>query len=209
MRKVFLSLAISFVAVVSAFAQHASYTGSSFFSTAKAEQPIALGIRAGINVASASIEGFDMSNRVGYNFGVSADFAFIESLGLESGIYFTQKGSKYLNNKYNAHYLEIPILASYRYNIGSNAQVRLNFGPYIAFGLGGKYYEGNESYKLFDEDEADFKRFDAGLQIGTGVTIKKLYVGLGYNFGLANVAGDSSTRSIKNKNLFVQLGYNF
>ena len=35
-------------------------------------------------------------------------------------------------------YLEIPVLASYRYNFSDAAQLQINVGPYFAYGVGGK-----------------------------------------------------------------------
>lgn len=200
-------MAVAFIATASAFAQRASYTGSSFFSTSKSEESITYGIRAGMNVSSVNLE--NTTSSIGYNVGVSLDMPIFESLYVQSGAYFTMKGgkNKYDNDKkLTTHYLEIPVLASYRYNISDNTQIQLNFGPYFAFGLTGKYKNHGSEWECFDDNE--LKRFDMGLQLGTGVTIKKFYLGLGYDFGLTNISQDSSD-NMKNGNFFIQAGYNF
>ena len=47
-----------------------------------------------------------------------------------------------------------------------------------------------------------------GLQVGTGITFNKIYVGAAYEFGLTN-AIDEDDYSVKNSNFMINVGYNF
>lgn len=40
--------------------------------------------------------------------------------------------------KWNLNYLQLPILASYRFTLTDNIKLHINAGPYVAVGLGGK-----------------------------------------------------------------------
>lgn len=202
-KQIILSL-IAVSCTLSAFAQRASYNSSSFFSTSRAEKSISVGIRGGFNVANSAEEAATTS-MVGYNVGVSLDVPILESLYFQSGVYASEKGYNLNSIEARVHYLEFPILASYRYNINDNWQIQLNFGPYFAAGLAAKRTNGSHETDLFDREI--MKRFDAGLQIGTGVTYKRVYLGLGYDIGLCNVTmvgTDAKTRAF-----FMHAGFNF
>lgn len=210
MKKLLLAF-ITFIFSLSASAQMASSSSTSFFSVERAEAPVTLGIRGGVNLASmtASSDGYSATtkNYTGFNVGVSLDIPMLESLYLQSGLYYTMKGCKIEGEKYTPAYLEIPVMASYRYNFSSSAQLQINFGPYLAYGIAGKYKdEDGESYDFFDDS---INKFDAGLGIGGGITLGKIYLGVNYEFGLTNMIKDGGDTSMKNNNLSINVGYNF
>lgn len=213
----------------SASAQRASSSSTSFFSTEKADQSVAFGIRVGMNSSNMKFSednsSYSPDNQIGFNAGVSIDIPMLQSLYLQTGLYYTTKGFKIEENdgdeKYSTKatpsYLEIPVMASYRYDFSDNAQLQINFGPYFAYGIGGKYKE-EWSYKGEKEEEKEdlfgkdkyFNRFDAGLGIGAGFTYSKIFIGLNYQFGLSNIAQNTEDGySVKNKNLSISIGYNF
>lgn len=123
----------------------------------------------------------------GFQLGVGMDYGFSENWSLQSGLMISSKGYKYdykdedYNESYKARpiYLDIPILAAYKFNISDNTKFVINAGPYLAFGLGGKYnYDEGEDPKIFKdyEDEKGWKRFDLGIQYGIGLEIGDHYL---------------------------------
>lgn len=229
MKKLLLTMACA-VCALAVSAQRASSSSSTFFSTEKSDQPITIGVRAGMNLSSFTGDADDLDSRIGFNAGVVVDFPLMRSLYLQTGLFVTQKGAKYEEDgeelKINPLYLQIPVLASYRYNFSDAVQLQVNFGPYFAYGISGKYkYEGYDEdiygdIDFFGDDDDQFggKRFEAGLHVGAGVTIKKFYVGCAYEFGLTNAFenkwdtdeyGDSMTYKGKNSNFMINVGYNF
>ncbi len=230
MKKFILSLAAALVAIT-ASAQRASSTSSSFFSTEKADQGVTFGVKAGLNVANFSGDVEDLDSRAAFHAGVTVDIPIVQSIAIQTGLLFSSKGAKFSYEddeeseelKFKPMYLEIPILASYRYNFNESTQLQVNFGPYFAVGVGGKVkeeyvnkYWGDETEEgeldfFGDEDDEEsmgMKRFDAGLQIGAGVTfLKHINVGLAYQFGLANMWREEG--SVKNRNFMLSVGYLF
>lgn len=214
MKKILLVLVCA-ICTLTASAQYASDASSSFFSVQKSDQPVTFGIRGGVNFAkqSVSYDGYSFSpkNNVGFNVGVSVDIPMLESLYLQSGLYYTVKGYKLEEDGYTEKatpsYLELPILASYRYNFSDFTQLQINFGPYLAYGIAGKYKydDGDEDEDFFDDDT---KKFDAGLAIGAGMTFGHIFVGVNYDLGLTNILKDSDG-SLKNRCLSINVGYNF
>lgn len=216
MKKILLSLACM-ASVFSMSAQRASDSEATFFDSSKPEKLVRLGVRAGLNVASFTGDlGEDMDSKCGFVGGLSADFALMESFYINSGVFFSMNGAKYDEDGYkltfSPMYIKIPVMASYRYNFNENLQWQLNFGPYFAFGVGGKAkveYEGEEAKADFfgdDDDQFGGKRFDMGLGVGTGITWNKIFFGIEYDFGMTKVVKDVKG---KNSAFSVSLGYNF
>ncbi|WP_294618385.1 porin family protein [uncultured Bacteroides sp.] len=204
-------------------------------------QGVNFGVRAGMNVANAGgdfkdeMKDVDFKSRVGFHVGVIADVELSEKFYLQPGLYFTTKGLKSedkegmgYEEKYNLNYLELPILASYRFNLSDNVQWQINAGPYFAVGVGGKVkgtdFDGIEyKYDAFgvadedsDEEKGGLKRFDAGLSFGTGITYNKIYFGIKYDLGLANIADkkawtgeNDKGQKIRNRNFAISVGYTF
>ncbi|MBR4552273.1 MAG: PorT family protein [Bacteroidaceae bacterium] len=226
-----LLLAVVAVCSMTANAQIASGRSTSFFSTEKSENPISFGVRAGINLNSYNVnngwdEEFDAT--VGLRVGVVADIPIFESLYFEPGLYYANRSCKYtwsddyesIEEKHNPSYLELPLLLQYRYNFSDDWGIRVNFGPYFAYALGGKAKEeenyngqhSSSSLKLFSK-ENDFtalKRFDFGLMTGIDVAYRQFSLGIGYQAGLAKINKDwAKNYKFKNSGVYIQLGYNF
>lgn len=208
-------------------------------STVNAQDGFKFGVTAGMNVAKMSATGLD--SKVGYNLGVKAELGLPQ---LANGVYvdgavlFTSKGAKMDfgdlgSQKINSNYLEIPIHIGYKYAINDNFNVFGSFGPYFAFGIGGKtkveeldYTDDDElirvseKYDTFGDD--GLKRFDLGLGLRVGVEINKRYqVSLGYDFGLTETyksefePSDENYEEMdfgsgaKNRNLTISVAYMF
>lgn len=103
----------------------------------------------------------------GFTMGVGMDYGFTENWSLQSGLMITSKGFKVkeMGEKITVRpiYLDIPILAAYKFAISDNAKFVVNAGPYMAIGLGGKAKWDDVDAKLFDDEGKDWKRFDLGI----------------------------------------------
>lgn len=158
----------------------------------------------------------------GFQLGVGMDYGFSENWSLQSGLMISSKGYKYdykdeyYNESHKARpiYLDIPILAAYKFNISDNTKFVINAGPYLAFGLGGKckYDEGGD-YKLFkgeDGDDAEMKRFDLGIQYGIGLEISEHYlVNLTGQNGFISPNNIDGFKDYKNMTFSIGVGYRF
>lgn len=217
--KKFLLVLVCAACGLTASAQYASDASTGFFSVEKSDQPITFGVRGGVNFAKQAVSSdgysFSAKNNLGFNVGVSVDIPFLESLYLQSGLYYTGKGYKFdedgYEEKVNLSYLQIPVLASYRYNFSEAAQLQINVGPYFAYGIDGKYKceEDGEKWEedAFSDDE--YKKFDMGLTVGAGITFGHIFVGANYDFGLTNIMNGLEGGSLKNRCLSISVGYNF
>lgn len=120
---------------------------------------------------------------------------------------FTSKGFK-VKDAFKARpiYLDIPILAAYKFNISDNTKFVINAGPYLAFGLGGKVkYDGGGDEKVFGDD--GWKRFDLGIQYGIGLELSDRYlINLTGQNGFIDVADGGDA---KNMSFAIGVGYRF
>lgn len=147
----------------------------------------------------------------GFQLGVGMDYGFSESWSLQSGLMISSKGYKYDGFKARPIYLDIPILAAYKFNISDNTKFVINAGPYLAFGLGGKYkIDGvDESEKVFGDN--GWNRFDLGIQYGIGLEISEHYlVNLtGQNGFICPWDTEEGEDKCKNMTFSIGVGYRF
>ncbi|MBB4037088.1 hypothetical protein GGR21_003003 [Dysgonomonas hofstadii] len=198
------------------------------------EKPLTFGVKAGMSLSNFNGD-LDMDAKIGFNAGVTMDYALAPDLYLLTGLDFTTKGAKDGDDfkmKLNLSYLQLPIHVGYKLNISENTRLNLHAGPYLAYAVSGKWKvkEGGVegSIDAFG-DEVDavglkMKRFDFGLGLGVGVEFGQFNVGLGYDLGLLNIADfgknveideegtitvDASNFKVRNMNAYLTVGYKF
>jgi len=102
---------------------------------------------------------------------------------------YIQKGMNDNYDSFTAHYLELPLLLSFKLSA-----FRLNAGPYFAYYLGDKKYFYNFYY-------------DYGLSYGVGFDIGMFYIGAFYDYGLYDV-GTVGGLYLYNRTLGLNVGVN-
>lgn len=219
MKKILLSI-FAVAATFGAFAQD----GSGF------------GAKLGMNVSSLSFsedfEGEDTGSLTGINVGVFYDMEISESFYIQPGLSYTTRGGKQEYSeedysetyKYKLGYLQVPVLASYRFAIGDTSKLAINVGPTFGYAISGKCKwedtdlgESEEGdYNLFEEEEgyeSPYKRFEVGLNIGVEYQFSKYFVGVNWEKGLTNVYEDKiegfDDYTAKNSAFTFNVGYKF
>ena len=196
--------------------------------SAAMQAQVSYGVRAGANFSNVTFSGDGESesedSRFGFNIGASLELPIKGGFGLETGLYYTSKGCKHSyesgsESTYAMDYLQVPLMAQYKFGVAPVADVKVFAGPFVAYGIGGGSTFKDDDGKETDGDSVfgddGYKRFDFGLRIGAGVDLaKNYYVGIGYDLGLMDIdrsgefgmGDDFSTRT---GSFFVQVGYNF
>lgn len=182
------------------------------------DKPLTFGVKAGMNLSNFGGDTDGTKAKIGFNVGVTVDYAFSPELYLLSGLEFTTKGSKtkeFEGEKatLNAMYLQLPVHLGYKLKVAEATKIVFHAGPYIAYGVGGKVtyeYDGQKDKGDFfgDEEEGGCKRFDFGLGLGVGAEFGKINVGLGYDFGLLNITREDDF-TMRNMNGYLTVGYKF
>jgi len=202
------------------------------FVTAQSFAQLNFGVKAGLNLANMTAKdkdntwSDDYSMKTGFHLGVTAGFSIMDNLFIEPGLLFSTKGFKVDedggNYTFNMNYLDIPINAIYKIDLGC-LNVFVHTGPYFGYAISGKMKSDDkifmtDNFELTDEqdieigsDEAkdDIKALDIGWNIGAGVEISGITVGIQYGLGLANLSPSTANETVaKNKVIGISVGYN-
>jgi len=226
---------IKFLAVVSACllslsASAQSTSQKSFFSD------IQFGVRGGLNFATFKADNGNarayegifaeravadsyFSSRTTFHVGAVAEKNLWDNFYLQPGLFLTSKGpasSENSDEKLKLLYLELPILLQYHLDTKWNVQFQFGVGPYVAYALNGKLGNSDFNLDILSNDDYSLKfcRFDWGVLFNVGAVYKHIYLGLGYELGLYNIVdrygiNDSDDISLKNRNFYISVGYNF
>lgn len=191
--------------------------------TAVSAQQLNLGVKGGVNMSNFYDDELDDKNmKIGFHIGLAADYEFMYNHAIQTGLFFTTKGSKYTASigsvsaeaTVNPMYLQLPVHYAYKIDVSPGTRVVLHAGPYAAYGVGGKTkFKGSlgentvetDGENVFGDDKL-LKPFDAGLGLGVGVELGQIIFDLGWDMGLVNVANSGTA---KTQNAYLSVGYKF
>jgi hypothetical protein len=210
------------VAIVALFCSVSSFAQYSSGGFSLDEENLYWGVRFGLT--SATLGGdLDLGAKTGMTLAGVVGLRASDStpVFIESGLYYTERGAKSGHSKlgeikqvgYNN--LEVPILVKYGIKATDEIAVLPFFGPYFSYAFNGKTkqveVDGTKSVGSFDEKRAytgGLKRANMGFKLGCGAEYNKVYLEVGYQFGITNVCKEDEWSSHSNA-LFVNFGVNF
>lgn len=197
--------------------------------TAAAQTKIAWSMELGLGVSTWM--GKDANGAKGLfnpKIGVGIDIPMTSLISFQSGLSWVSKGAKYdysgsipglgsgLDVKSNQNYFQMPLLAAFHIGTGSNFDLILKAGPYLALGVCGKteveYDDLSIGWNTFgdskvgDQKMPGLHRFDAGVITGFDLDFPSWYVGCDAEFGVCKIADGDAPRNFA---FFVNLGYKF
>lgn len=207
---------VAIMAVLFSAPSFAQYSSGGF---SLSESTLYYGIRLGANFSTLTGDYppvADLGTRVGMNLGgvIGIRVSDTTPIFLESGLYYASRGAKKDKFTMTTHNLELPILIKYGIQATDDIAVLPYIGPYFSYGLGGKYKFENANVVVKNDTFDYLNRFDMGFKIGCGAEYNKLYLELGYQFGVMNLAKDDTAlnptdESTHNGSLYVNFGVNF
>ena len=225
-----------------------------FFDTSYPARAITFGVRLGINSSNPTNnfgKVYPNMNKcftewgAGFNTGIVVNLNIRNYLSIQPGLLFQNKSNDYtliranasegtLSNLYTHsryYYFQVPVLASFRFNITEKSKLLAEVGPYFSFGLGGdtrfesietlvgdgasqlKYVRFKEDYFMESGRVVRHKSFDWGFKFGLGVQAFEHYsFAIHYNAGCRNIANPLSAGakpSVKNREWSFTVGYDF
>lgn len=189
---------------------------------------VTFGVKAGFNLSNMLMKDNDYNYskemkfkmKPGFNFGPTLELPISDKISFETALLLSTYGVKAEYNygegttkgSLNTLYLTLPLTAKAKVDLGGQ-QLFVALGPYLGYGLSGKYKEDgspDQDVKWGSSSSDDFKPFDFGLHVGAGIEIKAIEVGITYDLGLANFAV-STENGYKEMNrlLALSIGYKF
>lgn len=164
------------------------------------------GIKGGLTFANIYGVGYGRNPRSGISIAASAVITFPVylpydlSLGLETGVYFAQKGfseattTKFTGSEVEFDYIEIPILAKLKYKEKNRFSPHIVFGPYLGF-------LANAENVREDGERTDLDEFTRAIDFGG-------MAGIGVDVHLGDVIVDLQIRqSLGFKTLFDEVTF--
>jgi hypothetical protein len=198
------------------------------------------GLRGGVNMQNYNgkdLNGdkLEMSMVPRFNAGFVVGIPVAPEFYFQPGLMFSTKGAKsksdflslQMSAEYNISYIELPMNFLYRPALG-NGHFFLGFGPYVAYGFGGKakftieqtsteeqIVFANEYQSLNPYDWKYFRHFDYGANLFFGYELNNgLSIQLNTQMGLAEINAENTTlpgnkSEFRNTGYGIALGYNF
>lgn len=192
------------------------------------------GIRAGINFQNLNGKDFNgntLSNDLvlRYHVGANVEIPLAPDFYFQPGLLFITKGAKSsttilgttVTSTVNISYLELPLNLLYKPLLGTG-HLLLGFGPYLAYGIGGKVTlnDQSESIKFANTANATdfgttYKPFDAGGNLLAGYEFSnRISFQLNAQLGMIKINPDysgipDSKLAVKNTGFGLSLGYRF
>jgi hypothetical protein len=191
------------------------------------------GVKAGLNMSNIMLKddddtySDDFKMTPGFRLGATAEFPINDMISFETGLLVSTTGYKSSEEESGMEYkvkmsnfnVNIPLTVKAGFEVGG-AKVYGAVGPYLGVGVSGKVktemsYLGETESETTDVkwgsgDEDDIKRLDFGLNVGAGIAINAIEVGLFYDYGLANISAETDGGFMaKNRVLGLTVGYKF
>jgi hypothetical protein len=205
------------------------------FSLASKAQ-ISFGVRAGVNFQNINGEDYtgkdlDYDLKTGFHIGVNAEVPVAPDFYVQPGLLFSTKGAKQevANSsndiKIKLSYIEVPINVLYKPTLGPG-KLLLGFGPYIGFGVGGKYvdaadkdhdikFDGDVKTAEYNSNYYYAKRMDFGGNLLFGYELaSKISFQLNAQLGMTKINPkyefiNSEDAKFKNTGFGFSVGYRF
>lgn len=187
-------------------------------------------VQAGYQGANVTnVESAEMLH--GLRAGVAVDYAFVATptyeFSLQIGLNYSMKGYSGIVNVPSEgdlkvtgrfHYVDLPVLLNSRFKLSDNFNAFVNFGPYIAYGLSGQkiieFAPGDKEtaeenlFREYKGHKSKLYPFDFGAQVGVGVEMSRIMLGVGTQYGLAKLFRDRD-QNRKNISFYASVGYRF
>ncbi len=167
-----------------------------------------------INGKDESGSKFENDMIIGYHGGVNVQIPVAPEFYFQPGLMFSTKGTKISTNSYKLSYVELPLNFVYKALVGSG-YFMLGFGPYLAYGIGGKDIEFKKEIESGDNPWTVYKPFDAGANLFFGYELPSgIFAQLNTQLGLIDIRPDANgisgdKSSVRNTGYGISLGYRF
>jgi hypothetical protein len=170
-------------------------------------------ILGGVNLQN--LNGKDMNGdklendlTLGFHAGINAQIPVAPEFYFQPGLLFTTKGAKISTDNYTLSYVELPLNFVYKALVGKG-YFMLGFGPYIAYGIGGKNIEFKKVVESGDSNSVKyFKPFDAGANLFFGYELPSgIFAQLNTQLGLLDIHPEDNRVSVDDKSSVRNTGY--
>ena len=147
-----------------------------------------LGVRAGLELSYIRATGeyvYGTTNpRTGFRLGVSDQVLLWRGIPLyvETGVHFSSRGGRFNGASFRPMYLQLPLLATWRFRLGGRVSIRPYAGVCYDVGIGGKARTPEGWDDLFGRS-GFIRRSDLTLRAGAEVSWRRICLSAGFDAG--------------------------
>ena len=147
-----------------------------------------LGVRAGLELSYIRATGeyvYGTTNpRSGFRLGVSDQVLLWRGIPLyvETGVHFSSRGGRFNGVSFRPMYLQLPLLATWRFRLGERVSIRPYAGVCYDVGIGGKARTPEGWNDLFG-NAGFIRRSDLTLRAGAEVSWRRICLSAGFDAG--------------------------
>lgn len=181
-----------------------------------------LGVRAGLEIAYIRASGDYVHGttdpRTGFRLGVTDQVLLWRGmpLYLETGVHFASRGGRLEGTSFRPMYLQIPLLATWRFRLGTHTRIRPFAGIVYGVGIGGKARTADDWLDLFGTT-GFLQRSDLLARFGVEFSFRRICLQAGFDTGLQNLLPSGSQTSLlpsgiawlRSRSFTVSVGYDF
>lgn len=200
---------MKYIKLIALTALMLAFTG--LMSISKAQSPVSFGVKGGVNLSNFVGSDGDFDSRQGVVIGASLDISIpMAPIGVESGVYYSQKGAESGNSTLKIDYVEIPVLAKISFGPPGPFSPHLVAGPYLGFNINSEAEDGNGNTVDLEDftNEVDVGGL-VGLGADFGIGLAKLNAQVRYNIGFTSVFSDQFDDGEKNGVVSIVVGFSF
>ncbi|MDE2975562.1 MAG: porin family protein [Gemmatimonadota bacterium] len=193
-----------------------AFTVSALLAPASLAAQTSLSVGGGLTLAKVqfSTDGLDVTpdSRMGLTVGVSMTKPLSETVDLQLGGAYVQKGFKVGEDDLKLDYLELTALAKPSFPMDGDMSFHVLGGPALGIRMGCSESE-EEGEEVETEDCSDYvASLDLGVLVGAGIQMGSFRVDATYTLGImdidaADAPQDAEDSSIKNRSMSFQAAY--
>lgn len=167
-------------------------------------QKVRFGINAGAGISSVvGSEAKAYGNAFAYKIGATVDIPTSEHFSFISGVDFINKSFEAPGENYNRFFLQLPVMAAYKFDMGESSKLTLKAGPYVGYGVVSSDIKGTD-LNFFKDDYHN--RGDFGFKAGISFDFSHFTVGAEYSRAIRKINDDLKAY---NQVYGIMLGYKF
>lgn len=185
---------------------------------ANAQSPVSFGLKGGLNISNLHGSDLEPDAKTGILLGAVLEInAPVLPFGVESGVYYSQKGAELsgdnFDSKVKLDYIEVPVMA--KFQLGPPGPITPSFavGPYLGFNINAEQEGSFGGFTGTGDISDNIKGTEfggvaaVGLDFNLGVT--KLNGTARYSYGFTSVWDDSDIDSDRNAVFSIAVGIMF
>lgn len=174
-----------------------------------------VGFKGSMNIATLYDSDVETDSRIGLSAGIFTSLDIPNSpVSIQPELLYSQKGAKetgtFNGDEYTVttklDYIELPVLAKFRFVNTEPMTPHVYFGPYLGYNLNAKAEVEGNGGSIGGNIEDSINDIDFGMVVGAGLEIQQFLLGVRYSPGFTEIGDESNNLDAKNSVISITAG---